>query len=170
MRRTNNSVWFDDGIGVVRAENAGDWRSHDVLSGSGSYLILGESVIVTDTSHRRAWGVSFQIDKDVRPGDVIDFTPIPTDRDSITLSSETNDTYTMMMPCEFTAFFRWDPDTLCMPSTSKSNARIKILNMSPDSVRVHVTMHAIVPYLFPTDEKFDLDQEFTVNRRPAIRK
>jgi len=164
IRRTNNSTWFDDGIGVAERVHTGAWEYHDVIWGPGSYLTLDQSAFDTRTfDGGSSFRASFQMPREVKSGDVIDFTPIPVDRVSVTIPSEYRDTYTFMLPGEFTAFQFGNPLMDWMPSTSESTARVKILSMTDDSVRVHVTMHAVLPDFMD----LDLDRKFKIDRRPT---
>ncbi|MEM8672166.1 MAG: hypothetical protein AAGG48_31920 [Planctomycetota bacterium] len=162
IRRTNSSTWFDHGIGVAERVHTGAWDHHDVIWGPGSHLTLDQSAFDTRTfdggSSLRA---SFQMPQDASPGDIFDFAPIPVGRVSVTIPSEYSDTYTFMLPGEFTAFQFGNPFMDWMPSTSESTARVRILAMTDDVVRVHVTMHAVLPDFMD----LDLDREFTIKRQ-----
>ena len=68
-----------------------------------------------------------------------------------------------MLPGEFTAFQFGNPLMDWMPSTSESTARVKILSMTDDSVRVYVTVHAVLPDFMD----LDLDREFKIDRQPT---
>lgn len=164
IRSTNNSTWFDDGIGVAERVHTGAWEHHDVIWGTGSYLTLDQGAFDTRTfDGASSLQVSFQMPQDAKSGDVIDFTPIPVDRVSVTMPSEYSDTYTFMLPGEFTAFQFGNPLMDWMPSTSESTARVKILSMTDDSVRVYVTVHAVLPDFMD----LDLDREFKIDRQPT---
>lgn len=164
IRRTNNSTWFNDGVGVAERVHTGAWEHHDVIWGPGSYLTLDQTAFDTRTfDGGSSLRVSFQMPKEAKSGDIIDFTPIPVDRVSIKIPSKYSETYTFMLPGEFTAFQFGNPLMDWMPSTSESTARVKILSMTDDLVRVHVTVHAILPDFMD----LDLDREFRIDRRPT---
>ena len=162
IRRTNRFTWFDGGVGVVERIHTGAWDSHDVIWGPGSYLTLNHSIRDTSTfDGASSYRASFQMPNDVNVGDTIEFSTIPLERLSITFPSEFDDTFTLMLPGEFTAFRYGNPSMDWMPDSSNSTARVRIIAMDQDSVRVHIEMHAVLPDFID----LDLDQEFTAKRQ-----
>ncbi|QDT04837.1 hypothetical protein K227x_32340 [Rubripirellula lacrimiformis] len=160
IRRTNNSRWFDDGIGVVKRVYTGAWDSHDVVWGPGTHLILDQGSFDTRSTGGGSFRASLQMPKDPKVGDVIAFTPIPADRASVTFSSEYRETYTFMLPGEFTAFQFGNPLMDWMPSNTESSAELKILEMTTETVCLHITLHAVLPDFMD----LDLNRDFTVTR------
>ena len=161
IRRTNRSMWFDAGIGIAERVHTGAWESHDVIWGPGTLLTLDQSVFDTRTfDGGSSFRVSLQMPKDPKAGEVIDFTPIPSDRATVTFPSEFSDTYTFMLPGEFTAFQFGNPLMDWMPSNTESSAHVEILEMTAETVRLHVVLHAVLPEFMD----LNLDREFTVNR------
>lgn len=161
IRRSRDFTWYENGVGVAERVHTGAWDSHDVIYGPGTHLTLYESDFDTRTFDRGGnFRASLQMPKDPKVGDVLDFTPIPRDRVSVTIPSEFAETYTFMLPGEFTAFQFGNPRMDWMPSNTESNARIKILSMTASTVRIHVKMRAVLPEFVD----LELDREFTVAR------
>ena len=161
IRRRSNFTWFENGVGVAERVNTGAWDSHDVIYGPGTHLVLDQSAFDTRTfDGGSSFRASLQMPKDPKVGDVIDFTPIPKDRVSVTFPSEYSETYTFMLPGEFTAFQFGNPLMDWMPSATESNARVKVLAITAKTVRIHVKMRAVLPEW----GDLELDREFTVNR------